>query len=111
MLSRLILNLHSYDDRLTRVVENASDLSTFMARRITPVERTIELAASSGRYSSWLSQAAGDFGTDLYSPAIEVLPSTQTEQLERQLDFRNREYNQSERSAPATQAHIGIMIE
>ena len=92
------------------MVENASDLSTFIARRIISVERTIEPAASSDRYSDGLSRVAEDFGTDINSPVVGVFPSTQTE-LEGQLDCRNRDYGPSERSVPATQAHVGIMTE
>lgn len=65
MLSRLILNLHSYDDKRKQSQRPVSGLSTLDGRRTPAVEGTAQLTTHFSRYSTWLEQAVHEFGTNL----------------------------------------------
>ena len=81
MLSRLILNLQSYEVKVTHAVEDASELSTFMARSM-PMNAGTADAMHSGCYSAWLSRIADDLSTDIYFPPGEAALSIESDALE-----------------------------
>ena len=83
MLSRLILNLQSYEVKLTRTVENASELSTFMAHSMQTNGSTGH-AMRSGFNSAWLSRIADELSTDIYFPPGEATLSIEPDSLEGQ---------------------------
>ena len=91
MLSRLILNLQSYEAKLSRAVEDASELSTFMARSMQANEDTAH-AMRSECNSAWLSRVADEFSTDIYFPAGEATLSIEPDSLEGQLGCDGEEF-------------------
>ena len=90
MLSRLILNLQSYDVKLSRAVEDASELSTFMARSMQANEGTAH-AMLSGCNSAWLSRIADELSTDIYFPSGGATLPIEPDSLEGQSGYDGEE--------------------